>query len=856
MKKLILRCQLALGDVVLLTAAVRDLHCLHPRLFQTDVRTPFPEVWTHNPLLVPLHEYEREVAVADCGLPLIQQSNEAACHALHGFMDFLNDYLGTRLRPTAFRGDIHLSRAETAAPSPAAEAVGREIPFWVIASGGKLDATTKWWAPSRYQEVVDHYAGRIQFVQVGHAAHHHPKLRGVIDLRGRLSLRDLIRLIHHSQGVLCGVTSLMHLAAALPAPPGRPANRPCVVVAGGRESPHWEAYPGHQFIHTVGLLPCCATGGCWKSRTVPLGDGDERDARQHLCVDARHGLPRCLDLITSAEVIRRIDLYLAGGAARVLTIAEAKAARRGVEAAAHRPAPRVPLSVLTARAAAARHVAGLPGYPGGFAGRGLVMCAGGPRLFTNAWVSIQMLRRLGCTLPLQLWHLGPREFDDRMRALIAPLGVECVDAMTLCRRGSGGLRHGWALKPFALLHCPFEEVLLLDADNVPVRNPEYLFDSAPFRRTGAVFWPDYEPLGPEHRAWRLFGVPYRREPAVESGQVLVNKRRCWKALRLVQWYNDHCDFYYEHVHGDKDTFHLAFRKLGQPYAMPRRPPHRLVGVMCQHDFLGRRLFQHRTMSKWSLFPVNRRTRGFRYEAECLAYLEQLRRVWDGRIGVRAPPNPSGPAAIGAEPPALAACLVSCSQRDPVRQETLDRLRRTDWGDTPVRVHLDEKRFRSSVENLTHTAWRALQEGVREAAAYLLFLEDDLGFNRHFRHNLLAWDPLRQGQVDLATLYNPGHREINADLPRRAATLDPHWFFGSQALVMSRAMARYFIEHWWEGPPELDLKLASLLNRAGRPLLAHCPSLVQHVGRASVCGGPFHQAADFDGAWRAPADSTP
>jgi hypothetical protein len=201
-------------------------------------------------------------------------------------------------------------------------------------------------------------------------------------------------------------------------------------------------------------------------------------------------------------------------------------------------------------------------------------------------------------------------------------------------------------------------------------------------------------------------------------------------------------------------------------------------------------------------------------------------------------------------------MVSCGQREPLRQQTLHQLSRTDWGDAPVRVHLDEKRFRSTVDNLTHTAWRALQEGVRDGAAYLLYLEDDLVFNRHFRHNLFAWVPLRQGQVDLATLYNPGHREINWDLPHHATALDHRWFFGAQALVLSRAMARYFLEHWWEGPPELDLKLASLLARARRPLLAHCPSLVQHVGRASVGGGPFHQAADFDGAWRDSASSTP
>ena len=32
------------------------------------------------------------------------------------------------------------------------------------ASGGKFDYTIKWWSPARYQEVVDHFLGRIDFV--------------------------------------------------------------------------------------------------------------------------------------------------------------------------------------------------------------------------------------------------------------------------------------------------------------------------------------------------------------------------------------------------------------------------------------------------------------------------------------------------------------------------------------------------------------------------------------------------------------------------------------------------------------------------------------------------------------------
>jgi hypothetical protein len=103
----------------------------------------------------------------------------------------------------------------------------------------------------------------------------------------------------------------MHLAAAVPVKPGMPQNRPCVVIAGGREPPHFTAYPHHQYLHTVGALRCNDQGGCWKSRTLPLGDGDSKDSE--LCVDVVGDQPRCMDMISVDDVIRAIERYYDGG---------------------------------------------------------------------------------------------------------------------------------------------------------------------------------------------------------------------------------------------------------------------------------------------------------------------------------------------------------------------------------------------------------------------------------------------------------------------------------------------------------------------------------------------------------------
>jgi len=302
-RKLILRNFQSPGDIVMLTAAVRDLHRAHPGEFLTDVRTSCPALWENNPYLTPLSEEDPELALVDCHYPLINRSNTTPVHFLYGFPAYLNEQLGLRIRVMEFKGDIHLTEAEK---------TGTFGSFWLLSSGGKFDYTTKWWDPARYQQVVDHFRGRIQFVQVGERGHHHPPLDGVIDLRGETTLRQLVRLMYHADGAISGVSLLMHLAAAVETPDHLPRSRPCIVIAGGREPPHFTAYPHHQYIHTVGALRCCDQGGCWKSRVVPLGDGDPKD--RELCVDVVGTLPRCMDLITADEVIRRIELYYRGGA--------------------------------------------------------------------------------------------------------------------------------------------------------------------------------------------------------------------------------------------------------------------------------------------------------------------------------------------------------------------------------------------------------------------------------------------------------------------------------------------------------------------------------------------------------------
>ncbi|HEV8542608.1 MAG TPA: FkbM family methyltransferase [Verrucomicrobiae bacterium] len=623
-----LRCGFSLGDIVALTGAVRELHEQFPGQFLTDVSTSCPQVWWHNPYVTRLCG---AVQTIDCSKVLIDRTGASGQHYIGAYLELFNRELGVNASLRRTGGDIHLSKEEKGTYSDVWTFCRKELPFWIICSGGKFDLPIKWWSHQRYQRVVDHFQGRIQFVQIGTWGNYHPRLKGTIDLRGTTGIRDLIHLVYYAQGVFCGVTSLMHLAAAVPTEFGQ--ERQAVIIAGAREPEVWEKYPAHHFFSTSKAVECAH---CWKHRHIPLPDRRGNKRPEIVCSTHSNGLPRCMDLVSAERVIEAIEAILRKGYVASLTKEEATV---GVSAASLSESQstfdRHNITPVDAPEQASRFIQTIPCYPAKrFSGRGIVICGGGVNYFANAWVCINMLRLHGCHLPIELWYIGRAELDRKMEALAAPLGVSCVNAREIMNRHPFRNPLGWELKCYALLHSRFEEVLFLDADNVPVRNPEFLFASPEFLATGALFWPDFRRLSRQRPIWRLCGVKYRAEPEFESGQMVLNKRKCWRPLNLALWYNDHSEFFYRYIHGDKETFHLAWRRLNAPYSMTPFPIQPLRGTMCQHDFNGERLFQHRNLVKWQFFGENVRVPGFHYEAECLLFLEKLRSQWDGKINNR------------------------------------------------------------------------------------------------------------------------------------------------------------------------------------------------------------------------------
>lgn len=262
-----------------------------------------------------------------------------------------------------------------------------------------------------------------------------------------------------------------------------------------------------------------------------------------------------------------------------------------------------------------------------FSGKGIICCAGGQKYLLNAYVLVRMLSSFGLNLPLQIWHLGQKELVEPYVSELKKLGAVFVDAHKILEEKPHHNLNGWELKPYAIAWCDFEEVILLDADNVPQRSPEEIFSWSEYLATGSVFWPDRGLMATKSRAWRLFGnIAPRREREFETGQLAINKERSWHPLLLTNWYNLHSRFFYKHVHGDKETFHLAWRKTDTAYAMPETPPIDTGSALLQHDFAGKQLFHHRANhAKWR-FKNNVEVPGFSPREECLAYLEDLKKL--------------------------------------------------------------------------------------------------------------------------------------------------------------------------------------------------------------------------------------
>lgn len=320
-RKFILEHKRALGDTVLLTALVRDLSITQGDRIQLDIRTYNDIIWRHNPYLTKLQPRDEHVTFLGKldYTSQLQQSWQGLYrkHFLTSLYDEFSKRTGIKVEPLHPKADLHLSDEERTVPLVS----GR---YWVVMAGCRKDITVKQWEYDKYQQVVNELRVRgLRFVQAGSSSDKgvQPTLQNVLNLVGKTNERDFIRLIYHAEGVLCPITSAMHIAAW--------ADKPCVVVAGGREETWWEHYTNegetfgpiasgklavpHKFLHTIDLLQCCKGKGCGLSNVLGQTPQDRKACRQPLILPSKQPVAKCMDMIGVEDVVTAILSYYEDG---------------------------------------------------------------------------------------------------------------------------------------------------------------------------------------------------------------------------------------------------------------------------------------------------------------------------------------------------------------------------------------------------------------------------------------------------------------------------------------------------------------------------------------------------------------
>jgi alpha 1,2-mannosyltransferase len=235
-------------------------------------------------------------------------------------------------------------------------------------------------------------------------------------------------------------------------------------------------------------------------------------------------------------------------------------------------------------------------YKDRFEGRGIVIVAGNEKTLTRTRVILRALTKLGSKLPVELHY-----WDDEMTEKSKQELIKTYPAVSFndLAKSSNIFKVKWVntgnyqFKTAAVLNSRFAEPLLLDSDNVPIIDPESLYESSVYKEYGTLFWPDITRTRPNNPAWAITNTHCRmNEYEQESGQLLVDKRKFFYHLQLAAWLNnEHGAYYNEILLGDKDMFRFAWHALKTKYGFPRKWL-TSVGTLHEGNYCGHSFAQH------------------------------------------------------------------------------------------------------------------------------------------------------------------------------------------------------------------------------------------------------------------------
>ncbi|CCD25955.2 alpha-1,2-mannosyltransferase MNN2 NDAI_0G01790 [Naumovozyma dairenensis CBS 421] len=301
---------------------------------------------------------------------------------------------------------------------------------------------------------------------------------------------------------------------------------------------------------------------------------------------------------------------------------------------------------------------------------GIVMVGGGKFTFM-AYLVLKTLRNQGTTLPVEIF-IPPidtvKEETFCKSEMLSELSAKCIYMSNILPQEMIEKFDfkGYQFKSLAIIASSFENLLLLDADNFPIKSLDKIFKHEPYNSTGLVMWPDFWRRTTQPIYYKLADIyvnvlkrvrndidditptkvysddnfdftkiPFHDfegtmpDDSTESGQLMINKSKHLPTVLLALYYNvNGPNWYYPifsqnaHGEGDKETFIAAATFYRLPFYQVRtkvgadgyHTKDRFQGVaMAQHDFI--QDYEHYQIAQREIKKRYSNVKDIKYDAE-------------------------------------------------------------------------------------------------------------------------------------------------------------------------------------------------------------------------------------------------
>ncbi|SCU90671.1 LADA_0F05710g1_1 [Lachancea dasiensis] len=245
---------------------------------------------------------------------------------------------------------------------------------------------------------------------------------------------------------------------------------------------------------------------------------------------------------------------------------------------------------------------------GTYKGDGIVTVGGG-KFSVLSFLIIKTLRNLGTTLPVEVF-IPPKDEGETefCNTLLPKYNAKCIYISDVLPKDviDNFDFKGYQFKSISIIASSFENLLLLDADNFPIKDLDNVFDEEPYKSTGMVLWPDFwrRTTNPAYYEIADISVNYKKrvrncmddvtppraytedisdlsdvplhdleytipDVSTESGQLMISKSKHLPTVLLSLYYNVNGPSWYYPIfsqkasgEGDKETFIAAANFYG------------------------------------------------------------------------------------------------------------------------------------------------------------------------------------------------------------------------------------------------------------------------------------------------------